>query len=290
MTVPPASMRADAWLDLRENLPTTAGHRVFHSRGWGSIPDPSKLAALRDLAEKHGRDPRLRNLVIQEVLRGGMGEQAQRDYPRQAAALLKWVQDNILYVTESGEQLQSPAYTLRVKHGDCDDMAILLAAMAESIRMPWRYVLAGRHKGRPVRWLEPAFKRPGQLGVKGLPPREMRNPPRGASWHHIYVALGWPPYQPSEWRAAEPTVKGAPLGYDVVEHGIMNDAHLRDRRDGGAMTELSGYGAVVPAEGFMPAVVEKVKSRLTPVNLITSIVEALIIGAIVGAILRRKRR
>ena len=41
-----------------------------------------------------------------------------------------------------------------------------------------------------------------------------------AQFSHIYVVLGWPPFKPQAWASAETTISGAPLGYDVVMHGL----------------------------------------------------------------------
>jgi transglutaminase-like putative cysteine protease len=86
---------------------------------------------------------------------------------------------------------------------NCDDLAVVLATMAESIRLPWRFVLAGKtRRGDTVRWAE------------GTPQ------PRGVSFHHIYLHLGNQPFRPTQWFAAEPTVRGVPLGWDVTIHGM----------------------------------------------------------------------
>ena len=171
--------------------------KVTHLAGWGNMSDPARVAFLRSVAEPAGRDPRIRALAAQILAQAGVD---QRQYERQADALLKWVQQNIAYLNEPGETLQDPGYTLRVKHGDCDDMAILLAALYESIRLPWKFVLAGTMPStrQRVRWVE------------GQPF------PRGAVMAHIYLAVGFPVFRPERWVFVEPTVKGAPLGHDVT--------------------------------------------------------------------------
>lgn len=171
--------------------------KVTHLAGWGNMSDPARVAFLRSVAEPAGRDPRIRALAAQILAQAGVD---QRQYERQADALLKWVQQNIAYLNEPGETLQDPGYTLRVKHGDCDDMAILLAALYESVRLPWKFVLAGTMPStrQRVRWVE------------GQPF------PRGAVMAHIYLAVGFPVFRPERWVFVEPTVKGAPLGHDVT--------------------------------------------------------------------------
>jgi hypothetical protein len=149
------------------------------------------------MAESAGRDPRVRDLAFTILREAGVD---QREYEKQARALLVWVQQNIAYVNEPGEILQDPLYTLRQKAGDCDDMSSLLMALYESIALPWRYVLSGRTKdGTAVRWIE----------GEGSPPNIV--------WSHIYGRVGWPPFKPTTWAFTEPTMKSATLGWDVVD-------------------------------------------------------------------------
>ena len=201
--------------------------KVTHLAGWGNMSDPARVAFLRSVAEPAGRDPRIRALAAQILAQAGVD---QRQYERQADALLKWVQQNIAYLNEPGETLQDPGYTLRVKHGDCDDMAILLAALYESIRLPWKFVLAGTIPStrQRVRWVE------------GQPF------PRGAIMAHIYLAVGFPVFKPQRWVFVEPTVKGAPLGHDVT-------APAEPVLSRTTLPELGAWGAT-PATGLPPGV------------------------------------
>ena len=203
-------------------------------RAWFRWSDGQKIRFLKDFAKQYGREPEMRYFVVEHVLHND--PTMQRDYAKQAAALLSWIQQNILYLNESGEVLQNPWVTIKKKVGDCDDEAILLAAMAESIALPWRYVLAGRDKrtGKPVRWMAP----PGD---------KYEDPPRGVDWVHIYVAFGDKPFGASRWIPAEPTIKGAPLGYDPTQHGPYPDAHMRGRWTG-TLPELAGWGATAPGQ------------------------------------------
>jgi hypothetical protein len=60
-------------------------------------------------------------------------------------------------------------------------------------------VISGvNQKGEKVRWIE---------GVGPVP--------AGVQWSHIYVCVGWPPFNPAAWEFAEPTLP-VPLGWDVV--------------------------------------------------------------------------
>jgi len=157
-----------------------------------------------------GRDVRIARLaakILRDSRKGFWGKRkgaGPREYKKQAAAILKWVQDpdNIYFLNEAGERLQDPIYTLKAGHADCDDMVSVLAALYESINLPWRLVISGRQdpNGKKVRWIE---------GVGPVP--------QYTRWTHIYLLVGGSPGKPKKWYFAEPTVVGVPLGWDVVD-------------------------------------------------------------------------
>ncbi len=68
-----------------------------------------------------------------------------KDYLGEIKALFEWVQRNIRYTKDPFrlEVLHSPRRMLELRAGDCDDMAVLLGAMLESIGHPVRLVLVG---------------------------------------------------------------------------------------------------------------------------------------------------
>jgi len=173
--------------------------KTYVIEGWGSMGDAKRLKVIREVALRRGRDPRIATLVIQIIREAGC---LPREYEKQAAALLKWVQNpkNIYYVNEPGERLQDPLYTLKVKYGDCDDMALLLCCFFESIKLEWKLVISGRNKKtrQKVRHVEGRYLDPD------------------AAWSHIYCAVGTPPFNPKKWYYCEPTLQGVPLGWDVV--------------------------------------------------------------------------
>ena len=198
--------------------------KLYQVRGWNRWSDRKKVRKLRGMAEAYGNDPRMRFFTVNSVLRPA-GATNFRDYARVAQALLSAVQDagsmGIMYTNEPNEQLQSPWWTLKVRTGDCDDLAILLASMAQSVRLPWRFVLGGKCKTGRARWAE------GD-----------RRMPRGFKASHIYLDLGWPPFSEKRrhpngrpmttWAAAEPTLRGVPLGYDVMIQGVPGGAQRLD--------------------------------------------------------------
>jgi transglutaminase-like putative cysteine protease len=171
--------------------------QVFDLPAFDHYKDPRKLDVIARIAETEGRDPRLATLAVQIFRNAGV---EPRDYIGQAAALLKFVQERIYYVNEPDERLQTPTYTLRVGYGDCDDGGILYYALCRSVRLPVKLVISGvTASGKKVRYHQ---------GDKRLP--------SGVNWAHVYTAVGDRPYGEPQWRYADPSLKGAPLGWDVV--------------------------------------------------------------------------
>lgn len=171
--------------------------KVYHLPDWHNLSHPDRLKVIRQIAMMRGRDPRIAQLAVKIIRKGGA---RPRQYKKQAAAILKWVQDpkNIYYVNEPGERLQDPIYTIKQGHADCDDQVLVLCSLFESVGLPWRLVLSGRGPKGKARYIE------GQP----VPP--------GTQWTHIYCMVGDKPFRPNTWYFAEPTVEGVPLGWDVV--------------------------------------------------------------------------
>jgi hypothetical protein len=172
--------------------------KVLHLPDWHKLSHPQRLAVLRNIAMSRGRDPRIARIAIRIIKKAKV---KSRDYKGQAAALLKWVQDNIYFINEPGEKLQDPIRTLKDRSGDCDDLIMLLTCLFESVNLPWRFVLAGLRGDKKVRYIEG-----NQFPSWGST----------VNWAHIYCIVGTPPFKPDTWYFCEPTVKGVPLGWDVV--------------------------------------------------------------------------
>jgi transglutaminase-like putative cysteine protease len=189
--------------------------RVNTIEGWEQWDMAQRLAFLRAFVKDTARDPAIAAKAANIVRMAGDGS---RDHQAQWAALLKWVQRNILYVNEPNERIQSPQYTLTEKMGDCDDLGIALAALGESIRLPWRFVITGRsNRGQRVRY------------VDGTGPV-----PQNVVWTHIYLVVGWPPFQPTKWVFAEPTLD-VPLGWDTIAgRKVQGRADMAGRELGGS--------------------------------------------------------
>jgi len=216
---------------------------------WSSMNQAQRMGFLRSVSSNAGQDPRIATLCVQIFRSSGV---QPRDYKAQAQSLLMWVQKNIYYVNEPNERLQDPMYTLNVGYGDCDDMALLLGAMCESVKLEYRYVLAGKCNGKIDRWIE------------GTP---MKN----GVWSHIYLIIGYPPFQPKKWVYAEPTLASAKLGWDIVQAKNGSATMLPEL----ASTDIEETEA---SKGL----ISKIKEGLHPNTLIPTIIVAGITSALVG--------
>ena len=252
--------------------------KTYHLPAWGETSDPKRIAILRRIALAGGRDPRVATVAIGVLKTNGV---QPRDYVGQGRALLKFVQSRIYYANEPGERLQDPAYTLRVGYGDCDDMALLLAALCESIRLPWKFVISGRRGGRVVRWVE---------GDRYTPAR----------WAHIYLAIGDRPFVPKRWFFAEPTLRTVDLGWDVVNASKGGTVPLPELSGTDALAGLGAVGEKVEAPAVddrdaltVRGVVSDVRKSLTPRRIVVGMVVGFLTGLLtrplVNLVLRRRR-
>lgn len=234
---------------IRQHIrPVRYGHgaalrgRVFEIPGWNGWSIERQVAFIRQWTETTSRDPHIARLAVRIFREAGVNA---RDYPGQWAAILRWARKHIYYVNEKNERLQSPQYTITSGHGDCDDMAISVLGLGESVRLPWRIVLSGTtQRGQKVRWIE------GSGPV-----------PAGVTWTHIYGLAGWPPFRPTQWAFMEPTLP-VPFGWDVIQ-GQRERAQGRGRRgttlpELGRPTSRTGrrFGdpaPVAPAQAASPA-------------------------------------
>lgn len=68
--------------------------------------------------------------------------------PEAIKALFSWVKQNIRYLKDpvEVETVQDPEATIKLRAGDCDDQASLMAALAMSIGHAARFVVIGSHK------------------------------------------------------------------------------------------------------------------------------------------------
>jgi hypothetical protein len=237
------------------------GANVYHVPDWKSMADPERLRFLRKISMMRGRDPRIASLAVDIIKKAKV---QPRDFKGQAAALLKWVQDpeNVYYVNEPGERLQDPIYTLKVKYADCDDQVLLLCSFFESVRLPWKLVIAGKCKDKKVRFIEG-----GRY-------------PMGCTWFHIYCMVGTPAFAPKKWYFCETTIDKVPLGWDIL---AGDKSYLPE---GEAPTKAPGRLMLPPAAppGFRPSKLPPAENRSPAYDLAYG--EAYMfspVGAAVGA-------
>lgn len=109
-----------------------------------------------------------------------LGKGARVNLARQAQNLLDEVRRRVRYVRDpiDVEALASPRLVLEHGHGDCDELATLLASLAMNVGIPARFVAATPDAG-------------------------------DAEWRHVWVEL----QIGDRWLAADPTHDSAPLGW-----------------------------------------------------------------------------
>jgi hypothetical protein len=101
--------------------------KVYDLPAFDYYKDPKKMDVISKIAETAARDPRIATFAVKILRDAGV---KPREYKKQAAALLSWVQDpkNFYYVNEPDERLQEPLYSLKVRYGDCFPASTLLLA------------------------------------------------------------------------------------------------------------------------------------------------------------------
>lgn len=102
------------------------------------------LAFMRELARRSSRNMTIRHLAVQLATKGFGGLQGlpQKDFAGEARRLFEFVRDQIRYVKDiDGVETLHPAeWVLAQRAGDCDDKAILLAALLLSIGHTPRFI------------------------------------------------------------------------------------------------------------------------------------------------------
>jgi hypothetical protein len=84
-----------------------------------------EAAFLRKMVTEYTGNAALREITIRVVF----PRCRPKDEYAQALTIGQWVQDRTWYVHEGSELFQTPLTTIRLKAGDCDDYAILIASM-----------------------------------------------------------------------------------------------------------------------------------------------------------------
>jgi hypothetical protein len=103
---------------------------------------------IRELIRAGAKDFYVRQKAIDVLLARRV---RPKDYLGEIKALFEWVQQHVRYTKDPFrvEVLHTAPRLLALRAGDCDDMAILLGAMLESIGHPVRLVLTGPDPLRP---------------------------------------------------------------------------------------------------------------------------------------------
>lgn len=107
-----------------------------------SGPDGTRktLKVMRELSRAGKRDPVVRQCAL-DLTRHLM----QKDFRGEAKSCSDFVRDEVRYVRDIHgiETIQTPATTLSVRAGDCDDKCVLLASLLQSIGHPVRFIAIG---------------------------------------------------------------------------------------------------------------------------------------------------
>lgn len=91
------------------------------------------------------------------VARGIVDQVPPKHYAAEAAAIFQYVQREVRYTqdVDGVEVVQTPDKTILLGHGDCDDMAVLLATLLAAVGKKTRFVAGGFESG-PIEhvWVE----------------------------------------------------------------------------------------------------------------------------------------
>lgn len=83
-------------------------------------------------------DPQVRQLAL-EIVAGV----PNRDTAGEINAIYQWVKSNIAFRGELDETVQTPEVTIKFGAGDCDDHAVLVAALLGAIGYQWQFKTVG---------------------------------------------------------------------------------------------------------------------------------------------------
>jgi transglutaminase-like putative cysteine protease len=103
---------------------------------------------MRRFVDLGSRDLAVREFAVRAIRLAAIGD---HDFVGQVRALFEAVRDSILFVNDPAgtEWVQKPSYTIQVGAGDCDDRAVLLAALLKSVGFPSRFQVAALDPRRP---------------------------------------------------------------------------------------------------------------------------------------------
>lgn len=130
-------------ITLPQNMPPLSGILGQLPEGKATIP----ATMMRMWQQIHDA---LSQMAVYSAARQLTQNLPQKAVEREANALFQFVQKHIRYVRDPHliEALQTPAATLQLKSGDCDDKTILLASLLLSVGIPVKLIAGGFVKGR----------------------------------------------------------------------------------------------------------------------------------------------
>ncbi len=114
-----------------------------------SLKNPTLEDTLKAMAHlaKEGK----KNLTVRRAAEQICAGIEQSDYSSEVAAIYYWTCAHVKYLRDvhDVEYLQAPDVLLRTRSGDCDDIAVLLAALLMSVGNPCRFCVVSFQKGIP---------------------------------------------------------------------------------------------------------------------------------------------
>ena len=104
----------------------------------GAAGTRATLNLMRQLVRRYKKSIPIRQLAFAIIDR----VRGHKNFSAQVRAVHSYVQENIQFVKDVNgvETLATPTKTLEYGKGDCDDQAVLLASLLESIGHPTRFV------------------------------------------------------------------------------------------------------------------------------------------------------
>jgi len=119
----------------------------------GDAGTRATLGIMQRLAEAGAKDLTVREAALGILRASGI---PSHDYRRELEALFRFVRDRIRFTRDvyGVETLQAAGYTLQHQAGDCDDRAVLLAALVRSVGIPaaLRFRVIATNPGAPSRF------------------------------------------------------------------------------------------------------------------------------------------
>lgn len=124
---------------------TAPAVREPHSQTMMAIPSGMAginvtLSHMRRFVDQYKTDPRIREVALHVT--AGL---PQKDFDGEMKRLHSFVKSTIRYTRDINgvETVQSPVKTLEYRAGDCDDKAVLLATLLESVGFKTRFYAVG---------------------------------------------------------------------------------------------------------------------------------------------------